>query len=301
MSDLHHPSFVSAALDRVDEMTGLQELQAGLAIVDRGNPEHIPDAALVRLLRRCSVEPDVSMEAVVFETLMARTVGWARWKFSGLDACNRDDIAQGVAMAVIDAIRSTTKVDFWEIDFDKKRKWAAADVYQDQFAAFELEDEAEPEVLAEVGSDDGVPAAETTERAYRLTMGRRVLSGDEFEVFETLVRLGLPIALANLRRLSGVTGVQYPALALGGDVPADHVPQIGHGMNFDGAPIRRSVKAAVCGPLCLGQFVALALQPGGLKERLPVHASGWIATHFRSGTVRSRCIAKATITAPSLR
>lgn len=194
LSDLYHPPFVTSALDRVDEMTSLREMQVTLAIIDRRSPAYIPDEALVRLLRRLRLDPDPAMEGVVFETLSARIFAWTRWQFSGLDECDRDDIAQGVAIAVLEAIRRTTKVDFWEITFDINKKRAAADVYQDQFKRHEREEEVDPGVLAEAGNDEGSTAAEMTERTHRLAVGRRFLSDDEFEVFEILVRLGLPVA-----------------------------------------------------------------------------------------------------------
>ena len=196
MNELYHPPFVTAALDRVDAMTSLRELQEALAIIRPRDPGHIPDAVLVRLLRRCSVDPDPALEGIVFETLMARTVSWAKWHYSGVDRSDREDIAHNVAVALIEAVHHTTEIDFWEITFETNRKRAAADAYQNHFKRYEREEEVDAEILAGIGDDGGATAARTTDQAYALAMGRRVLSDDEFEVFEILVRLGLPIASA---------------------------------------------------------------------------------------------------------
>ncbi len=196
MTDLYHPPFVTAALDRVDAMRSLREVQDALAVVDRHAPGHIPDAVLVRLLRRCSVDPDPALKGIVFESLMARTVSWAKWRYSGIDGADREDIAHNVALAVIEAIRNTTEIDFWEITFDTNKKRAAADAYQNYLKRYEREEEIDAEILAEVGRDGGTAAERMTDQAYALAVGRRILSDDEFEVFGILVRLGLPIASA---------------------------------------------------------------------------------------------------------
>ena len=198
MNDLYHPPFVTAALDRVDAMTSLRDLQDALAIVDRHDPGHIPDAVLVRLLRRYSVDPnpDPAMEDVVFKSLVTRTVAWTKWRYSGVDPADREDIAHNVAVAVVEAVRCTAEIDFWEITFDINKKRAAADAYQNYFKRYEREEEVDADILAEVGKDGGIAAEQMTDRAYALAMGRRVLSDDEFQVFEILVRLGLPIASA---------------------------------------------------------------------------------------------------------
>jgi hypothetical protein len=204
---LYHPAHVSAALDRVDGYSAEGELSGALLITDARSDAHIPSEALVRLLRRCQVEPNRKREDLLISALLRRILNYARRAYSGLTVEDQEDLAQGLVAIIIGEVAKTTAIDFWEITFRVNLARAAADLYQEHIRPkgdeldLDIDDESE-----RIGDDGGVSRG-IVESAILKSWTAKFLTPGERKLFYLMFVEGVPIrssrATSDVVRLTG--------------------------------------------------------------------------------------------------
>ena len=203
---LYHPPHVAEALDSIEGLEG-DELKAAIRYRGSTSKPKLPDEALIRIIRRASVDGDEAMEGFALKALMGRLAGWAWGAYSSFSDQDRKDLVSELGLVIIKAVRKTTAIDFWEITFAKLRDRAAADVYQDHYVDLYQNVHETHDVEIHDESDSGARATELVELALIDKRWEKILMPEEMRYLHLLflsdIPLSSPRASTDLVRMTG--------------------------------------------------------------------------------------------------
>ena len=203
MQALYHPPHVVTALDRIDGL-GRDGLKA--AIGSNSQPR-LPDEALIRIIRRASVDGDKIIGDAALRTLINRLTAWAWRAYSSFAEQDREDLVASLIEVIIKAVQKSTGIDFWEITFAKLRGRAAADIYQDYFVDRYQNAHESYDVDVHDESDCGSHSNELIEMAMIDRQCAKILTQEEMRYMHLLfiseIPLSSPRASFDLVRITG--------------------------------------------------------------------------------------------------
>lgn len=203
---LYHPPHVGEALDRIEGL-GREDLKAAIKCPGSKSQPRLPDEALIRIIRRASIEGDTAIEEVALHTLLRRLASWAWGAYSSFSEQDREDLVAGLGEVIIKAIRKSSAMDFWEITFAKNRDRAAADIYQDHFVDRYQNAHESYDVDVHDESDGGSHADELAQLALIDRRWEKVLTPEEMHYLHLLflsdIPLSSPRASSDLVRMTG--------------------------------------------------------------------------------------------------
>ncbi len=203
---LFHPRHVAAALDRLDAAEGESVLEA-LEILDPERPGFVPPEALVRLLRRCRVDPDPRLERAAAAALVRFVQRWVARKYAGLSRESMKDMAQTLLEVVSRQVAAQATIDWWEITFHRNLERAAADAYPSLFDLPPGTDVVDAATQDQVHHDEGEQASELIANAVRGVIIAKILTPREMEMFWHLFMSPIPLdsekAAVDLVRILG--------------------------------------------------------------------------------------------------
>lgn len=203
---LYHPRHVAEALDRLDARQA-GDLPAAFAVADPTSPGFVPPEALVRLLRRCRVDPHPKLQRAVAAALVRFVQRWVARKYGGLSPEDRKDMTQKLLLHVSEQVAARTTVDWWEITFQRNLERAAADLYPDLFDLPKDAGRVDAATQDQVIHDDGEQAGELVADAVRRAILADILTPRELEMFWYLFLSPVPLegekGVTDLVRLLG--------------------------------------------------------------------------------------------------
>lgn len=183
------------------------DLKAAIQCPGSKSQPRLPDEALIRIIRRASVEGDAIIEDAALRNLLGRLTVWAWHAYSSFTEQDREDLVAGLGEVIIKAIRKSSAIDYWEITFAKNRDRAAADIYQDHFV--DRYQNAHESYDADVHdeSDGGSHADKLAELALIDRRWEKVLTPEEMRYLHLLflseIPLSSPQASSDLVRMTG--------------------------------------------------------------------------------------------------
>ena len=188
---LFHPPHIAAALAAVEDL-GPDDLQDALS-ARLGSASHVPNGAIVRIIRRSRVEADRRIEGIALKVLMDRVWAWAMKTYSSLAPSDADHMAVVLGERVFEEVAGGSAVDYWEITFGRNLRRMAADIYRQLLEAkFHVE---HVEFDADQHEDDaGSEERATVMKAFVTARAERVLDREELKYFAALFISGLPLA-----------------------------------------------------------------------------------------------------------
>ncbi len=189
---LFHPPHIAAALAAVDDL-GPDDLLGALS-ARPGSTSHVPNEAVVRIIRRARVEADRKMEGIALKALMDRVWAWATRTYLSLTPSDAEHMAVVLGERVFEKVARESAVDYWEITFERNVKRLAADIYRQSFEAKFRKKHVEFDV-AEHGDDDGgTEQRAMVLKAFVTAKAERVLDQEELKYFPALFISGVPLS-----------------------------------------------------------------------------------------------------------
>lgn len=127
--ELFHPAFVARALEWAEQLAP-DELLAAASIDDEAKSGFIPEAALVRLIRRYRVEGKKELSDRLSLPLIHRAYQYIR------NVCKKfgqegDDLAHEAMTNFLSELAANDAVDWWEITFRRELRRRVSDAYAD--------------------------------------------------------------------------------------------------------------------------------------------------------------------------
>lgn len=202
--ELFHPAFVARALDWAEQLTP-EELLAAARIDQKSASGYIPEAALVRLVRRHRVEGAKELSDRLSHPLIMRAYAFAHAVCKKFGTEQRELVHEAMT-AFLDDLAKNDSIDWWEITFHQELKNRIKDAYRRLFKrhrdrSITFGDEHER-------SDNGKQAARLARDASLAAIGEAYLTTPERRRLFMLIMSGdLPIeapdGTEDLVRLTG--------------------------------------------------------------------------------------------------
>jgi hypothetical protein len=129
--ELFHPAFVACALEWAERLTP-EELLNAARIDRRGESGYLPEAALVRLVRRHRVEGSEELSNRLSLPLIERAYAYAMRicaRFGG----EKDELAHEALITFLEDLKQLDSIDWWEITFHAELKKRVKDAYRRLF------------------------------------------------------------------------------------------------------------------------------------------------------------------------
>ncbi len=126
--ELFHPAFVARALEWAEQLTP-GELLAAAKIDQKSASGYIPEAALVRLIRRHRVEGAKELSDRLSHPLIMRAYAFTH------DVCKKfgneqRELVHEAMIAFLDDLAKKDSIDWWEITFHRELKNRIKDAYR---------------------------------------------------------------------------------------------------------------------------------------------------------------------------
>ena len=188
---LFHPPHIAAALAAVEDL-GPDDLGDALS-ARPSSTSHVPNGAVVRIIRRARVEADRKIEGIALKVLMDRVWAWAMRTYSSLAPLDSEHMAVVLGERVFEEIAGVSAIDYWEITFELNLKRLATDIYRQSLKAKSHGEHVEFDV-AQHGDDGGEEERAVMMRAFVTARAERVLDQEELRYFPALFISGLPLA-----------------------------------------------------------------------------------------------------------
>ncbi len=129
--DLFHPAFVVRALEWAEQLTP-EELLAAANINEKSASGFIPEAALVRLIRRHRVEGAKELSDRLSHSLITRGYAFAHAVCAKFGKDQRELVHEAM-ISFLDDLAKKDSIDWWEITFHEELKNRIKDAYRRLF------------------------------------------------------------------------------------------------------------------------------------------------------------------------